>query len=51
MYKSNGVKEDCFAYKNKTCSALNELYCKKEECKFYKTDAQRLSELEKISKK
>ena len=35
----NSVKKDCFAYgsiSNK-CSALNELYCKKENCKFYKT--------------
>ena len=27
----------CFAYKeNNTCFALNELYCKKEHCNFYK---------------
>ena len=27
----------CFAYKeNETCFALNEMYCKKEHCSFYK---------------
>lgn len=32
------VKEDCFAYRKEKeeCNALNELYCKNEECKFYK---------------
>jgi len=32
------VKEDCFAYdsKYKQCTALNDLYCKNEECRFYK---------------
>ena len=38
------VKKDCQMY-NKTlygnseggCSGLNELYCKKEKCKFYKS--------------
>lgn len=35
------VKKDCFAYRNKTedsgfCVALKELYCRCEECKFYK---------------
>ena len=33
------VKEDCFAYdsKYKQCDALNDLYCKKENCRFYKS--------------
>lgn len=39
------VKTDCFAYYEATvgnstrrkCLALNELYCRKEECKFYKS--------------
>ena len=33
------VKTDCFAYdeEHKTCDALKELYCKKEQCKFYKS--------------
>lgn len=34
------IKKDCFAYVNKNghqgCRALNDLYCKKEKCKFYK---------------
>lgn len=29
------VKKDCYAYKNNGCWALNDLYCKKEVCKFY----------------
>lgn len=33
-------KVDCFAFEihhgYKQCKALNELYCSKEECKFYK---------------
>lgn len=33
------VKKDCFAYisddKCRGCFALNQLYCKTEECKFY----------------
>ena len=37
-------KEDCFAYVNrqgyKECRALNELYCNKEECKFYKKETE-----------
>lgn len=41
------IYEDCFAYKEATCSALNDLYCKNEECRFYKTEKQLLSELEK----
>lgn len=33
------VKNDCFAYneEKRTCTALTELFCCKEECKFYKT--------------
>ena len=36
------VKEDCFAYdqEHKECTALNDLYCKKEKCKFYKNKKQ-----------
>lgn len=34
------VKSDCFGYRNtlkgEGCIALNKLYCKHEECKFYK---------------
>ena len=39
------VKKDCFAYRNSNpsrsegdCRALNDLYCKKEVCRFYKPD-------------
>lgn len=33
-----GVNKDCFAYdaKYKECNALKKLYCKDENCKFYK---------------
>ena len=35
------VKRDCFAYicqnGGEECSALNGLYCRSEECKFYKS--------------
>jgi len=34
------VKTDCFAYNAaivRKCTALDELYCAKEECKFYKS--------------
>lgn len=42
--KEIGLKKDCFAYKERICgkgihrhcSALKELYCEKEQCKFYK---------------
>lgn len=35
------IKTDCFAYNGSKigdyrCSALRELYCKKEKCSFYK---------------
>lgn len=36
------VHTDCFAYTCKNgvegCMALNKLYCKKEECRFFKND-------------
>ena len=39
------IHEDCFAYKNAggrpLCTALKELYCKKEDCKWYKPKEQR----------
>ena len=36
------TKKDCFGYckEKNTCSVLNELWCKKEKCKFYKTKTQ-----------
>ncbi len=37
------IHKDCFAYKNAGrhphCIALKELYCKKEECNWYKSKA------------
>ena len=32
------IKKDCFAFNKNTnkCMALKEVYCKKEECKYYK---------------
>ena len=38
-------KKDCFAYKDKKCCALNELYCKKESCNFYRNDI-KMSDIE-----
>ena len=29
-------KKDCFAWKEGSCKVLNETYCKKEECSFYR---------------
>lgn len=36
------VKKDCFAYNQMMngCTALKRLYCKEENCKFYKTKKQ-----------
>lgn len=38
----SGEKTDCFAHGkfNNGCGILNEMYCKKEICKFYKTKKQ-----------
>lgn len=42
--------KDCFAYLNKnghkSCYALKNLYCKNQECKFYRTDTT-IAEIEK----
>ena len=34
-----GVREDCFCYDNrrKQCLGLNKLYCRVENCSFYRT--------------
>ncbi len=36
----NEAKISCFAYRNRegyeACTALTDLFCKKEECRFYK---------------
>lgn len=50
------VKTDCFAYTSKetmygkweACKALNALFCKTEECKFYKTREQACKECQYI---
>ena len=36
------IKTDCFAYRcsPQRCTALNDLYCKFEECGFYKVSAE-----------
>lgn len=33
-----GIKKDCFAYDEgkEECTALTNLFCKNEECRFYK---------------
>ena len=37
-----GIKKDCFVINKAgttySCSCLNDLYCEKEKCKFYKKD-------------
>lgn len=47
------VKTDCFGYikEKEKCNALNELYCKKDICKFYKTREQFIKEQEKYKQK
>lgn len=44
------VKTDCFAYKNHNCIALNDLYCTKEKCSFYKTHKEILEKQLKLNK-
>lgn len=47
------IKTDCFGYDKgyylgtqyERCNALRELYCKNEECKFYKSKEQHYNEL------
>lgn len=34
------MKEDCIGYKGTYCSILKKLYCKNENCKFYKQGAE-----------
>ena len=34
-------KKDCFAYNEGECKALNYLYCKSRECRFYRNDINR----------
>ena len=44
------IKKNCFAYKNNNCTALNNLYCAKEKCSFYKTHKQLLERQLKLNK-
>lgn len=43
-----GIKKDCVFYSDESCTALNDLYCKSEKCKFYKN---RVAEIKKQTKK
>lgn len=40
------IQTDCFAFdvKKLECNCLNDLYCKKENCKFYKSKEQYIKE-------
>lgn len=47
------VKKDCFAYRKKTedsgyCIALKKLYCRCEECKFYKNKVEYEKEMNEL---
>ncbi len=44
------TKKDCFAYKENKCYALNELYCKNRECRFYRNDIN-IKEIERSIKR
>ena len=44
------TKKDCFAYKDKKCSALNDLCCKNRECRFYRNDI-KVSDIESSIRK
>lgn len=46
-----GINKDCFAYSEKRndCTALTELFCKKENCSFYMTKEQYLEKMLKNS--
>ena len=37
MELRDNSNKDCFAYSKKECKALNDMYCKYQECNFYKT--------------
>lgn len=46
------VKIDCFAFwhdngRQPACRVLRDLYCRKEECKFYKSVKQHMDEVKK----
>lgn len=49
ILKSNSVKKDCFAYIDRnghdSCFCLDNLYCRKEKCNFYRNDI-RIPQLE-----
>lgn len=49
------IKTDCFAYSKKRttedCKVLKHLFCKNENCKFYKTVEQHKADVEKADKR
>ena len=45
------IKNDCFAIKGNKCIALKELYCRYEECGFYKTKLQYNKDIEKSNER
>jgi len=45
------IRKDCFARKGKQCAALNDLYCRNGECRFYKTKSRYKSDIEESSEK
>lgn len=44
------TKRDCYAYQITECYALNDLYCKNKDCRFYRNDI-RISKIETDIKK
>ena len=49
------IKTDCFAYdetlSHRHCTALEELYCQKEQCNFYKTKIDKQKEKLELERK
>ena len=45
------LKKDCFAMQGSKCIALNQLYCRKCECGFYKTMKQYKADIAKVNER
>jgi len=45
------VKKDCFAIQGTKCIALNQVYCRKYECGFYKTMKQYKADIAKANER